>query len=270
MTVDQWNGALAPKVQGTKNLHSHLGKNVDFFIVMSSSVVVTGNLGQCNYSGACSFQDALARHRTAVGAPAFSINVGPVLEVGYVSENPEVAATLRRNGLGAIGVSEILAMLNYAVTNPSGDGNLGGGTCSVGMVPTGNELGLGDTLWMSDRRFGHLVRRQAAGPKAGSASADVARLLAGAANFDDAAEIMCAAILQQLGKLIATPIESLSEAQSLDSYGVDSLVAVELRNWIGAYLQANVQLMVLRGTGSIRELAKIVAKESRLISFELP
>lgn len=269
MTDDQWRGAIAPKVEGTKNLHSYLGKDLDFFIIMSSSVVVTGNMGQCNYSAACSFQDTLARHRTAIGVPAFSINVGPVLEVGYVSENPEVAATLRRNGLGAIGVCEILAMLNYAVTNPRGDGNLAGGTCSVGMVPTGDELGLGDTLWMADRRFSHLVRRQAAGPKAGSASEDVARLLTGAASFESASEIICDSILQQLGRLIATPAEALSAAQSLDSYGVDSLVAVELRNWIGAYLQANVQLMVLRGTGSIRELANIVTKESRLVSFEV-
>ncbi|BCS21957.1 uncharacterized protein APUU_30182S [Aspergillus puulaauensis] len=37
----------------------------------------------------------------------------------------------------------------------------------------------------------------------------------------------------------------------LSSYGAGSLVAVELRNWIGAYRQANVQLVMLRGSGSI-------------------
>lgn len=43
------------------------------------------------------------------------------------------------------------------------------------------------------------------------------------------------AVLQQLDMLIATPVEMLSPMQCLDSYGVDSLVAVELRNWIVAY-----------------------------------
>lgn len=193
-------------------------------------------------------------------------NVGLFLKVGYASENPDVAATLRRQGLGAIGVSDLLALLNFVVVDPRAAGVVG---CSVGMAPAGDELGLCDTVWMADRRFAHLVRLQAAGNKAGDASADVARLLADAASFDDAVNVMCAAILQQLGRLIATAPEALSEAQSLDSYGVDSLVVVELRNWIGAYLRANVQLMVLRGTGSVRELVRIVAKESRLVGFEV-
>ena len=73
----------------------------------------------------------------------------------------------------------------------------------------------------------------------------------------------------QLSKVTALPVERLNPAESLDAYGVDSLVAVELRNWIGAYLQANVPLLVLRGTGSIQELAEIVTKESRLVEDSL-
>jgi len=80
--------------------------------------------------------------------------------------------------------------------------------------------------------------------------------------------VVIGGILKQLSKLMAAPVEMLSSARSLDSYGVDSLVAVELRNWIGAYLGANVQLMVLQGTSSIDALATIVVKESRLVSFD--
>lgn len=79
---------------------------------------------------------------------------------------------------------------------------------------------------------------------------------------------MCQALLLQLEKLVVTPAGTFSPAHSLDIYGVASLVAVELRNWKGAYLQANVQLMVLRGTGSIVEMTRIVTKEPRLISRE--
>jgi aryl carrier-like protein len=263
MTLDQWHGSLAPKVRGTKNLHNIFGSNVDFFIMMSSVVCLRGNIGQSNYAAACSFQDAFARHRRAMGAPAWSINVGPVTEVGFVSENPEVAETLKRRGLGSISVAELLALLNYAVANPATNESV----CAIGLLPEFEPVTSEDES-VKDRRYAHLVRHDGAVRKVEGATDDVLQLLDGAARFEDAAEIICSAILQQLGKLIATPVESLSAAQSLDSYGVDSLVAVELRNWIGAYLQANVQLMVLRGTPSIKELAKIVTTESRLVSFK--
>lgn len=260
MTVDHWSGALAPKIAGTRNLHNTFGNNVDFFITLSSIVALRGNVGQTNYAAACSYQDALTRHRASLGLPAFSINVGPVLEVGFVSEDPAVEAALKSQGLGTISVDEVLALLGYAVLNQRSEDPV----CAIGMVTTGAEAG--QDVGMGWKLFGHVARRDTQVQKVEDGSVDTTRLLADAATFNDAVEIVCDAILVQLGKLIATPVETLSASQGLDSYGVDSLVAVELRNWIGAHLQAGVQLMVLRGTGSILELARIVAKESRLVA----
>lgn len=259
MEVDHWSGALAPKIAGTRNLHDTFGGNVDFFICLSSIVALRGNSGQTNYAAACSYQDALTRHRAALGLPAFSINVGPVLEVGFVSENPVVEAALKSQGLGTVSLGEVLALLGYAVLNQRSRDPV----CAVGMVSTGvdsgRDVGMGWSL------FQRVARRDTQAHKVEDGAVDTTRLLADAATFADAVGVVCDAILAQLGKLIATPVEALSASQGLDSYGVDSLVAVELRNWIGAHLQAGVQLMVLRGTGSILELAKIVAKESRLV-----
>ncbi|KAI9367806.1 hypothetical protein BJX61DRAFT_268487 [Aspergillus egyptiacus] len=266
MTVDHWRTALASKVRGSQNLHATFSKSLDFFVMMSSTVTVRGNYGQSNYAAACSFQDTFVRHMAAANEPGFSINVGPVREVGYVSENPEVAEALKRNGLGSISVSDVLVLLNYAVTHPRNDPT--NCVASIGLVPPDDEAEHGKAFLKSDRRFAHLVKHEGTTAKVTGESVDAITLLSGATQVEDAVEIVCNAILQQLSKLIATPVEMLSPAQSLDSYGVDSLVAVELRNWIGAYLQANVQLMVLRGTGSIAQLAQIVTKESRLVALK--
>ncbi|KAL3482091.1 hypothetical protein BJX99DRAFT_252807 [Aspergillus californicus] len=264
MNVNHWRSAFASKVRGSQNLHANF-KALDFFVMMSSTVAVRGNYGQSNYAAACSFQDTFVRHMAAANESAFSINIGPVREVGYVSENPEVAEALKRNGLGSISVSDVLVLLNYAVTHAQDPNNC---VASVGLVPPEDETDHGMDFLKADRRFAHLVKREGTTVKSTGESVDAITLLSGATQIEDAVEIVCTAILQQLSKLIATPVELLSPAQSLDSYGVDSLVAVELRNWIGAYLQANVQLMVLRGTGSINQLAQIVAKESRLVSMK--
>lgn len=43
MALDEWNGAIAPKVQGTWNLHnSTLEQNLDFFIMFSSLSGIVG------------------------------------------------------------------------------------------------------------------------------------------------------------------------------------------------------------------------------------
>ncbi|KAL4973041.1 hypothetical protein BDW66DRAFT_169023 [Aspergillus desertorum] len=263
MTVDDWRTVLASKVRGSQNLHATF-KALDFFIMMSSIVTVRGNYGQSNYSAACSFQDTFVRYMVQQGEPAFSINIGPIRDVGYVSENPEVAETLRRNGLGSISVSDVLVVLNHAIMNAR---NTDPTSCvaSIGLID--NEAENGRDFLTTDRRFAQLVKHEGGTQKSAGESVDAITLLSAATQLDEAVEIVTNAILNQLSKLIATPVETLSPAQSLDSYGVDSLVAVELRNWIGAYLQANVQLMAIRGAGSISQLAAVVAKESRLVKL---
>jgi emericellamide synthase (highly reducing iterative type I polyketide synthase) len=264
MTYQQWKSATLPKTDGSWNLHQVLPKSIDFFILMSSAVAVSGNPGQSNYAGACAYQDALAHYRHKQGLPAYSLNVGCVVNSGFVSENPEVAAALRRQGFGTITVAELLANLDYIVSTSH---SRTGCQSSVGLIPTGNERGLRKGVWIDDAKFRHLRRNDGVKQESGG-SGDVAESIVAAKTADDALQCICQAILQQLAKLFATSLKYLSEDRSLDDYGVDSLVAVELRNWIGAYLQANIPMLVLRKSGSIRELAGIVMKESRLVTIE--
>ncbi|RDW67402.1 type I polyketide synthase [Aspergillus mulundensis] len=265
MTVDDWRTALSSKVRGSQNLHATF-KSLDFFVMMSSIVAIRGNYGQSNYSAACSFQDTFVRQMVHAGEPGFSINIGPIRDVGYVSENPEVAEALRRNGMGSIGVSDVLVVLNHAITHAR-DNDPTSCVASIGLIPSDDEAENGRDFLTTDRRYAQLVKHEGGAQKSTGESVDAITLLSAATQMEEAVDIVTDAILNQLSKLIATPVEMLSASQSLDSYGVDSLVAVELRNWIGAYLQANVQLMVIRGTGSISQLAGIVAKESRVVKL---
>lgn len=266
MTYENWSAALQPKIAGSWNLHTVLPKTIDFFVMISSAVAISGNPGQSNYASGCAYQDALARARSVQGLPAYSINSVAVLDTGFVSENPEVADALRRQGLGTITTTELLGHLSYAVMNPIAS-EPSDSQCSIGLVPTGNERGLRPSTWMADSKFRHLTRRNVLAADPSNTSENVIESINAAETEEEVLEWIFQAILKQLSKLIATPIEQLSGSRSLDDYGVDSLVAVELRNWVGAYLQANIPILVVRGTKSIRELAGLVAKESKLVSI---
>jgi hypothetical protein len=49
-------------------------------------------------------------------------------------------------------------------------------------------------------------------------------------------------------------------------FGVDSLVAVELRNWIVRDLEAEVKVFEILGTDSIANFIEKMSKRSKLIS----
>lgn len=263
MTVEQWCKATSPKVRGTWNLHTLLPQDLDFFIMLSSVVSIVGNIGSSNYAAACSYQDGIAHYRQRLGLAAYSINVGAVIEAGYVSENPEVAATLRRNGLGNVTIAEFFSHLAHAIQNESR-------YCqsSVGLVPSGTERGLETMYWTNDKKFAHLGRENQVGKQRNGSADDVGSVLQSATTYEEALDTVRGAIVKQLATILALDSDEIISARSLDSYGVDSLVGVELRNWISAYLQVNLPLLVMWSTNSIDELAGVVTKGSRLVTVK--
>ncbi|KAH8694395.1 putative polyketide synthase [Ilyonectria robusta] len=266
MSAERWWNVLGPKVQGTKNLDNCFREDVDFFIVMSSIISISGNDGQANYAAACCFQDELVRQRVASGLHAFSMNIGPVSNVGWLSERPDVAKEVQRRGFGAISISQVLSMLNYAILHKSDRNGPSSSVCAISPPPYSEDSN--EQAKRRETRFAHVVKIRNESHTARAADTnDTLAQLDNAATFEVAVDVISGALLQQLAKLIATPKDMLSADNSLDHYGVDSLIAVEMRNWIVAYLRTDLPLMVLRGTGSIRDLAKLIGKESPLVGL---
>ncbi len=81
---------FAPKVQGSWNLHeASLNKALDFFVLFSSVASTLGSAGQINYASANAYLDALAYLRQDKKLPALSISWGPWAEVGLAAKLTE-------------------------------------------------------------------------------------------------------------------------------------------------------------------------------------
>jgi acyl carrier protein len=77
---------MAPKVMGTWNLHQLTRHNeLDFFIMFSSIASIFGSAGQGNYAAANAFLDAFAHYRKSKGLPALSINWGAWNDLGMTA-----------------------------------------------------------------------------------------------------------------------------------------------------------------------------------------
>ncbi len=87
-TPARFQRVLAAKVAGSWNLHRlSLEEPLDFFLLFSSGSSLVGSPGQSNHSAANAYLDALAHYRAALDQPAMAINWGAWGEVGAATRN---------------------------------------------------------------------------------------------------------------------------------------------------------------------------------------
>jgi acyl transferase domain-containing protein/acyl carrier protein len=86
-TWERCLNVMAPKIDGAWNLHlATEGMDLDFFVLFSSVASILGWQGQGAYAAGNAFLDALAHYRQRRGLAALSINWGPWAETGMAAE----------------------------------------------------------------------------------------------------------------------------------------------------------------------------------------
>ena len=262
MTHSQWIAATLPKIQGTDNLHSYFktqNQPLDFFIMLSSVVSVVGNTGQAAYGAANSYLDGLARHRNTQGLTAHSINVGVVSDAGVVSQNEDLARMLASKGYSTITVKDLLHLLDHVIQHSDPQ--------PTNSAQSQTIMGLGtDGRALKGPKFATWLERCGTTTQADAIDSSNKLDLRLASSPVEAQEIATAALIQQLGRLLGIDASTIDASQTLASYGIDSLISVELRNWIRAELKAAVPLLELNEAGrTVADLAKIISTRSSLV-----
>lgn len=267
MTYEQWREALDPRVVGTMNLEVVFKTSLDFFILLSSAVGIIGTYGQGNYAAANTFLDAYARHRTSSQFPVSCIDVGLVSGEGKAAEHKDMADFMHRHGLRTHTINDLLALINHAIRH-SGELTSSEAQILCGMRRPHPEHGTREAgLLRVDDRFSHIYSRDSQPQatdvhrggydfQAALKSADTPKLVHDVAH---------AALKQKVSELLAIPEAGLLADRSVASYGVDSLISVELRNWVAAYLASYLEMLELMSSISMTKLADLIARRSRLV-----
>ncbi|ROV97081.1 hypothetical protein VMCG_07540 [Cytospora schulzeri] len=274
MTFDDYNTVFRPKVRGSWNLHKEFarpGRHLDFFIMLSSLAGIIGNASQSNYSAAGAYQDALARYRVGKNLPGVSIDVGIVKSVGYVAERPGVTERMSRLGYMPISEDQLLRVLESAILEPYSPQVLLGLQTGPGRVwDLNGESQLGRDARFSALRYCQTMKKSqektSFGAKNSREELTLSDKLAEVTSRDDAEKLVSQAIAEKLSTIFMIPIGEIDPTTKLSHYGVDSLVAVELRNFVTLQAAAEVSIFDILQSSSLKALASSVAGKISRIS----
>jgi NADPH:quinone reductase-like Zn-dependent oxidoreductase/aryl carrier-like protein len=243
---------LAPKLSGTWNLHVQTaGLPLDFFVMFSSLSSVFGHAGQGNYAAANAFLDAMAWYRRALGLPAMTINWGYLGEVGYLARRAELGERLQRQGVLSFTVEQAITLLERAMQQQRVQ-------VSVMRVEWSRWRGLGVTGRVSPR-FAHLCRSAEAGNERAAPRIIPGRDTLLAAAPEQRRDCLDSLLRDKVARVLGTSPERLDDHRPLLQLGIDSLMAVELRNWIEGELQVNLPVVELLRSPSLAGLVDRLA-----------
>jgi acyl transferase domain-containing protein/acyl carrier protein len=214
----QFASVLPAKIDGAWNLHrATASMDLDFFVLFSAGASLIGSAGQGNYAAANASLDALAHSRKALGLPALSVNWGPWLGGGLAMK----AGTSGERRLKARGVDWIqpdkgVEMLGRA---------LSAGLAQIAILPGRKEIVLP----------GFPPGRELPRPR-GPLKSPISEEKDLAARLEQALPVQrCRLLAEQIASRARAVMgypstHSLDPDRPLRELGLDSLMAVELRN----------------------------------------
>jgi acyl carrier protein len=255
MTAQDWTESLSAKVEGTINLHESSFQDLDFLILLSSIDGIAGAPALSGYCASSTFLDAFAQNRAHHGHPVISIDVGMIAGEGIVA------------GLREYTIDEFLAVLNFAMTNSRASKPKNAQIICGGRRQVPDSFH-GDRRYQ-DPKFLHVYKRtpdRHHGTRDGKEDVfDIQTALRTVKTPKTAKELTWRALRAKIAQLLVLPEQDLQPSRSVASYGMDSLVSVELQNWMSKLLSAQIPSLELMSSRSIAQLAEDVAKRSSLV-----
>jgi acyl carrier protein len=259
LTGERLEQVLLPKVDGACHLHELTADQDLAAFVLFSSVAGLGSPGQANYAAANVFLDALAAERRHRGLAAQSLmwgfweprGTGMTAQLGKAE-----LMRMRRQGVQPLSLELGLELLDAALSLPD-----------AVVIPVRLDVGV------LQRQLGEDVPALYRGllrgglKRASAASADTNTLrarLAALASDKERLQALVELTQEDIAAVLALPAASSVPAdQPLKELGLDSLMAVELRNRLSGRVGSKLPTTVAFDYPTARAMAQLLLEKLR-------
>jgi len=271
MDTGCWSSVINTKIIGAYHLDLYTrDMPVDFFVTYSSISAVLGSAGQCNYAAANAMLDALMLTRHEQGLAGLSINWGPWANVGMASSDT-LSQRLIQQGISPLLPAEAITALDnllsksVSLATPAQafianiDWSVFAKRASFNIVPSHYADLLIDTHLMET------VIGEVELPTLGELTS---------LPTNEALNTILIALGELIGQVlrmqspVLTDLVKLADLD-LSSLGMDSLLAMELRNRIRAWVDVDLPAHLLIGNNKMLEIAETVHQKVLVSSLSV-
>jgi len=253
LNKEKFLSALGPKIGGAWNLHT-LTKDLalDFFVLFSSMASVVGSPGQANYAAGNAFLDALAYQRRSRGLKALSINWGPWGQVGRAT-TPQVERRLADGLIRKLTPEKGLEIFAGLVNSETIQISVFSADW-VQLVRTKVVKGAFPIL-------SELVARLPEQSQRGSEAERLTKTRLQAAEPASRQKILEDYLIAEVARTLKTKPERISRTRPLNRLGMDSLMALELKNGVELAFGITVPLTNLLRGDNISQLSAALVEQ---------
>lgn len=249
MTMDMYDRVVAAKIEGGWNLHRATRERaLDFLVFFSSVSTIIGTIQQSAYGAANAFLDGLAHYRRKLGLPATAINWGPWADVGMAAEH---GADLASRGNFPLPAADALNLMGRLMREQRTQ-------ATVMMADWSKLLRAYDALRRSGEAppmFNHFKGNkndeEQALAEARALHAELMQM-----SPQQRQDVLQGYLAEQVAHIMGLEPSDLDINQSLNTMGLDSLMAIELANKLQLTLQVSLPMSIFIENPTIKSLAK--------------
>ncbi|KAK9424266.1 putative polyketide synthase [Seiridium unicorne] len=244
--------------------------------MLSSTSGIVGNKGQANYATANTFLDAFASYRQSLGLRANTVDLGMIEDVGYMVGSDMLQNRFDTRLWRPINEGMLRKILTYSILRQGDEPPLnakGYAQMITGIMYPLPAVGLD---LAGDPRFAYLFNRHAGdggntattttdGPDDGDPTAQAIKRLRLLQSSGSDAASLTAACLEVISAQVVKYLNlgnSPEAGRPLTAYGLDSLAAVELRNWIRGKLGVELTALDITSASSLQALCDKIISSS--------
>ena len=251
LTDEKFKSVMQAKVVGAWNLHmASKEMSLSHFIMFSSGASILGTSGQGNYVAANAYLDQLSHYRSSIGLPSLSINWGNIGEVGLAAGDVNRGKRLAEQGMGVFlpkdlpdyfkgllqvqGAQWMLMDIDFkkwAESNPAVKKN----TLYENFIELENQS----------------VTQQQGGV---STATTYAQALKQVRDF----------VKGTVSTTTKVPVNKIKEDATFKSMGIDSLMALQLKNKFQTQYELNLAVSSIWTYPTVEKYSEFLAKELKL------